>query len=74
MQLTQEEMDLRDILKDRINILKQKIDTLPSFLKEEIILEYKIVEDYMRDKFCRSGFRRNKIRKLEERNANREEG
>jgi myosin-crossreactive antigen len=48
-------------IKNRVLALKQKIETLPSSLAEELKLEYALIEDYMRDKFFRSNFRAKKV-------------
>lgn len=61
MHLTQEQLNLRETLKTRVDCLEQKINTLPPSLKEEVILEYKLIKDFMKDKFFRSKFRYNKI-------------
>ena len=57
MEITQEKMEI----KSRILDLKQKIETLPSSLAEELKLECTLIEDFMKDKFFRSNFRAKKV-------------
>ena len=61
MQLTQEEMALKETVKNKLDALKQKIDILPSSLKEDVALEYELIKDFMKDKFSRSKHRAKKV-------------
>lgn len=38
----------------RLNVVKGKVDSLPNSLKDDLILECKLIEDKIRDKFYRS--------------------
>ena len=57
MEITQERIEI----KNRVLALKQKIETLPASLVEELKLEFALIEDYMKDKFFRSNFRVKKV-------------
>lgn len=61
MEITQEEMALKETVKNKLDALKQKIDILPSSLKEDVALEYELIKDFMKDKFFRSKHRAKKV-------------
>jgi len=70
MEIAQENVEKVSRITSNLTSIRSKIENLPEDLQYDLLFECKIIEDYMRDKFCRSGFRRNKIRKLEMCNAN----
>ena len=70
MEIAEENVEKVSRITSTLTGIRSKIENLPEDLQHDLLFECKIIEDYMRDKFCRSGFRRNKIKKLEMCNAN----
>jgi len=70
MEIAQENVERVNKIISNLASIRSKIENLPEDLQYNLLFECKIIEDYMKDKFCRSGFRRNKIKKLELCNVN----